>query len=224
MLEKHNYTAIYTIKEDGREFYFATDTAGGYSLPPLVYDGAVRMKAALNQVNVLGKLVLEDIITIARGHELFPEPASGQRLFRPLDETEMITRLEDFSERPDIFYSITLDFDAKTIHWEFNPATGRQPVTMPVGVLNTSFNLRQSFVSAADKSLPGIEFNEQFVRKFIEKYTKKPQNNPLKAEATKNTFNVNTRSNGTATTGRFLNQLLRPRHKWDDFIRIIVGG
>ena len=181
-----DHTALYTIRENGQEQYFFTDSAGGYSFPLLAYNGAVRMRRALNQIDSFGRVTLADMLQIARGNELFPRLTGRPYLFRLLNETEMITRMEDLS----VAYMITLDFDAKEIRWEFNPniAAGMEAVTMPVGTLNTSFNLRHSFMTEADRALSDIEFNELFVKRFIQKYTEKPQEKAPKPAPAKKHF------------------------------------
>lgn len=123
---------------------------------------------------------------IARRNELFPETAGEPYLFRSLDETEMIARMEDSSAA----YIITLDFDAKEIRCEATPnaSGGSKPIVMPMGALNNSFGLRRSFMTEADRTLPDIEFNELFVQRFILKYANKPQDEAPKPEPAKKHF------------------------------------
>jgi len=199
-----NRKALYTIRENGQEKYFATDTVGGYSFPLLVYNGVISMRRYMDQSCSFGRATLADMVIIARGNEMFPHTADGQYLFCSLDETEMITRMEEFSARPGVSYMITLDFDAKEIRWEPNPnmKTGTNPVVMPWGALNTSFGLRRSFMTEADKTMPDIEYNELFVKRFIQKYTDKPHDETPKPEPAKTHFNCKRKKQRNRNHGR----------------------
>lgn len=50
--------AIYTVIENGRESFFSSKTAGGYSYPFLAYGSAKKMANALNEADLWARSAL----------------------------------------------------------------------------------------------------------------------------------------------------------------------
>lgn len=112
--------AIYTVIENGRESYYSTNIAGGYSYPFLAYGYAVSMARTLNGSNSMGKVGVSEMIPLLKANENFPEDVRGERLFYPLPEEIFFTRESEMTQSDFTPFSITLDFDERTIGFVFN--------------------------------------------------------------------------------------------------------
>ncbi|MFQ9058709.1 MAG: hypothetical protein ACLR5P_09040 [[Eubacterium] siraeum] len=65
--------AIYTVIENGRESFFSSKTAGGYSYPFLAYGSAKKMANALNESGFMGKVSASEMFPLMRADEHFPK-------------------------------------------------------------------------------------------------------------------------------------------------------
>lgn len=73
--------AIYTVIENGRESFFSSKTAGGYSYPFLAYGSAKKMANALNESGFMGKVSASEMFPLMKADEHFPESVCGEKLF-----------------------------------------------------------------------------------------------------------------------------------------------
>lgn len=112
--------AIYTIIENGKERYFYSNIAGGYSYPFLAYGYAVSMARTLNENGSMGKVGVSEMIPLLKANENFPENVRGERLFYPLSEEIFFARESEMAQSDFTPFSITLDFDERTIGFVFN--------------------------------------------------------------------------------------------------------
>lgn len=112
--------AIYTITENGRESYYSTNIAGGYSYPFLAYGYAVSMARTLNENGSMGNVGASEMIPLLKANENFPEDVCGERLFYPLPEEIFFARESEMTQSDFTPFSITLDFDERTIGFVFN--------------------------------------------------------------------------------------------------------
>lgn len=112
--------AIYSVIENGRESYFRTNVAGGYSYPFLAYGYAVSMARTLNGSVPMGKVDVSEMIPLLKANENFPDDVRGERLFYPLSEEIFFARESEMAQSDFTPFSITLDFDERKIGFIFN--------------------------------------------------------------------------------------------------------
>lgn len=112
--------AIYTVIENGKECYFYSKIAGGYSYPFLAYGYAVSMAWMLNGSDSMGKVGASEMIPLLKANENFPEEFCGERLFYPLSEEIFFARESEMAQSDFTPFSITLDFDERKIGFVFN--------------------------------------------------------------------------------------------------------
>lgn len=65
--------AIYTVIENGRESFFSSKTAGGYSYPFLAYGSAKKMANALNESGFMGKVSASEMFPLMKADEISPK-------------------------------------------------------------------------------------------------------------------------------------------------------
>lgn len=103
--------AIYTVIEDGRESFFSSKTAGGYSYPFLAYGSAKKMANALNESGFMGKVSASEMFPLMKADEHFPESVCGEKLFFHISESVFCDRETEMSFNDFTPFKITLDFD-----------------------------------------------------------------------------------------------------------------
>ncbi len=108
-------SAIYTIREDGKEFYFYTKYAGGFSYPfeAAAYLGG--LKSALRKPRT-GKqdICVAPLLAQMKGTYYFPEALKDELLFQETTK-EIAGDLEK-----DVPFFITVDVDQYTVTFHFN--------------------------------------------------------------------------------------------------------
>ncbi len=112
--------ALYTIIENGRESYYGTNIAGGYSYPFIIFGYAERMAKVLNENDPMGTVGMSEMIPLLKANENFPENVRGERLFYPLSKIVFSEREAEMSHTDYVSFSITLDFDERKIGFVFN--------------------------------------------------------------------------------------------------------
>lgn len=128
--------AIYTVIEDGRESFFSSKTAGGYSYPFLAYGSAKKMANALNESGFMGKVSASEMLPLMKADEHFPESVCGEKLFFHISESVFCDRETEMSFNDFTPFKITLDFDERTIGFVFNqncPDLPRSKINIFIG-------------------------------------------------------------------------------------------
>lgn len=107
--------AVYIIHEDGKEFYFYTKYAGGFSYPFEAADFLVGLKTMLQKPRI-GKqdICVAPLLVQMKGTYFFPDALQDELLFK---ETTKETA-QDMAERIPFF--ITVDVDRETVAFHFN--------------------------------------------------------------------------------------------------------
>lgn len=112
-----NTNAVYVIREDGKEFFFRTEYAGGFSYPFETAGYLNSLKYALQKSNIREqKICIAPLLAQMRGTRCFPDSLNNTLLFEEITEE---TALEQ-SVLKDIPFIITLDVNLYTVAFHFN--------------------------------------------------------------------------------------------------------
>ena len=85
-----NTKAIYTVHENGKEHYFFSEHAGGFSYPFAVADFLHSLKGVLNDPMSPQKgLCAAPMLEQMKGNYLFPEEIEGKELFTAVKKEQM---------------------------------------------------------------------------------------------------------------------------------------
>ena len=85
-----NTKAIYTVHENGKEHYFFSEHAGGFSYPFAVADFLHSLKGVLNdQMSPQKGLCAAPMLKQMKGNYLFPEEIEGEELFTAVKKEQM---------------------------------------------------------------------------------------------------------------------------------------
>ena len=85
-----NTKAIYTVHENGKEHYFFSEHAGGFSYPFAVADFLHSLKGVLNDPMSPQKgLCAAPMLKQMKGNYLFPEEIEGEELFTAVKKEQM---------------------------------------------------------------------------------------------------------------------------------------
>ena len=85
-----NTKAIYTVHENGKEHYFFSEHAGGFSYPFAVADFLHSLKGVLNDPMSPQKgLCVAPMLEQMKGNYLFPEEIEGKELFTAVKKEQM---------------------------------------------------------------------------------------------------------------------------------------
>lgn len=116
-----NTTAIYTVRQHGRDTQFYSYCAGGFSYPFHVSGWLNRADFDLNRHRQEGeKLSVAALLPQLMGDGNFPEAAKGLRLFRQISDSEAAAHLGRTAESDRIPIHITLDMDREMVCFAFN--------------------------------------------------------------------------------------------------------
>ena len=86
-----NTKAIYTVHENGKEHYFFSEHAGGFSYPFAVADFLHSLKGVLNDPMSPQKgLCAAPMLEQMKGNYLFPEEIEGKELFTAVKKEQML--------------------------------------------------------------------------------------------------------------------------------------
>lgn len=107
-------SAIYIIHEDGKEFYFYTKHAGGFSYPFNVARFLRDLKCSLGKRIGQQDICVAPLLAQMKGNYYFPDALRDKLLF-----TETTKEISEGMEK-DIPFSITLDVDQYTVAFHFN--------------------------------------------------------------------------------------------------------
>lgn len=78
------------------------------------------MARTLNENDSMGKIGVSEMIPLLKANENFPEEIRGERLFYPIPEEIFFARESEMAQSDFTPFSITLDFDKRTIGFVFN--------------------------------------------------------------------------------------------------------
>ena len=111
-----NTEAIYTIHERGKEFYFFSEYAGGFSYPFATADFLNSLKYALDSAMSPQKdLCVSPLLNQMVGDYHFPEEAKDKEIFSAI-EKELVFAI---AEKNEILFSIEIDMEEDTVTFHF---------------------------------------------------------------------------------------------------------
>ena len=90
-----NSSAIYTVIDKGRESYFLSSIAGGYSYPFYIFNYADRMARVVNENYPMGEVSVSEIFPLMKANHNFPESVHGEPLFRTGPDHTAVQRINE---------------------------------------------------------------------------------------------------------------------------------
>ena len=112
-----NTNAIYLILEDGKEFYFRSEFAGGFSYPFEVAGYLNSLKYAINNIKIREQnICVAPLLTQMKGTCCFPASLNNTILFKEMTR-EKATAGNVLKEIP---FFVTLDVNEYTAAFHFN--------------------------------------------------------------------------------------------------------
>ena len=115
-----NSSAIYMVIDKGRESYFLSSIAGGYSYPFYIFNYADRMARVVNENYPMGEVSVSEIFPLMKANHNFPENVHGEPLFRTVPDHTAVQKIDEMKSSDDTAFSITLDYDERKIGFVFN--------------------------------------------------------------------------------------------------------
>lgn len=115
-----NSSAIYTVIDKGKESYFLSSIAGGYSYPFYIFNYADRMARVINENYPMGEVSVSEIFPLMKANHNFPESVHGEHLFRTVPDHTAVQRINEMKSSDDTAFCITLDYDERKIGFVFN--------------------------------------------------------------------------------------------------------
>lgn len=113
-------SAIYTVIDKGRESYFLSSIAGGYSYPFYIFNYADRMARVVNENYPMGEVSVSEIFPLMKANHNFPENVHGEPLFRAVPDHTAVQKIDEMKSSDDTAFCITLDYDERKIGFVFN--------------------------------------------------------------------------------------------------------
>ena len=147
-------TALYCTIENGRERYFTSRIAGGFSYPLIVFNTAEGLSKTMNKNSLVGMCEAADLLPIMTANEMFPETYTGVKLFSEISDSSFCQRLDRFGIDDDHSFYITLNFDRREIGYRFNAnALGfdLDDITKTVDELNILQNAEEDEMTPAGR-------------------------------------------------------------------------
>lgn len=112
-----NTNAVYLILEDGKEFYFHSEFAGGFSYPFEVAGYLNGLKCALQKAEIRKQSIcVAPLLAQMKGTCCFPDSLNDTLLFKevPKERTVVISALKA------VPFFVTLDVNKYTVAFHFN--------------------------------------------------------------------------------------------------------
>ncbi len=176
-------SAIYTVVDKGKESYFLSNIAGGYSYPFYIFNYADRMARTINDNYPMGEVSVSEVFPLMKANHNFPENVPGEKLFRPIDDNIAAQKLDEINIYDDIPFAITLDYDKREIGFVFNKNCPETELPdMEINLLSKTimsvFEHRDFHVNT---NLSESESEELFYKNALEKAAEKIQalKNPM---------------------------------------------
>ena len=111
-----NTKAIYTVHENGKEHYFFSEHAGGFSYPFAVADFLHSLKGVLNDPMSPQKgLCAAPMLKQMKGNYLFPEEIEGKELFTAVKKEQMF----QLAVKEQASFGIEMDMEQDTVSFHF---------------------------------------------------------------------------------------------------------
>lgn len=114
-----NSSTVYTVIDKGRESYFLSSIAGGYSYPFYIFNYADRMARIVNENYPMGEVSVSEIFPLMKANHNFPENVHGEPLFRAVPDHTAVQKIDEMKSSDDTAFSITLDYDKRKIGFVF---------------------------------------------------------------------------------------------------------
>lgn len=115
-----NSSAVYTVIDNGRESYFLSNIAGGYSYPFYIFNYADRMARIVNENYPMGEVSVSEIFPLMKANHNFPENVHGEHLFRTVPDHTAVQKIDEMKSSDDTAFCVTLDYDERKIGFVFN--------------------------------------------------------------------------------------------------------
>lgn len=113
-------SAVYTVIDKGRESYFLSSIAGGYSYPFYIFNYADRMARVVNENYPMGEVSVSEIFPLMKANHNFPKNVQGERLFKAVPDHTAAQKIDEMKSSDDTAFSVTLDYDERKIGFVFN--------------------------------------------------------------------------------------------------------
>ena len=113
-------SALYCTIENGRQRYFISRYAGGFSYPLIVFNTADTLSKNMNKTTLLKVCGYADLLPIMAANEMFPMSGANTTVFYEKDESDFRSKANRFGIDDDYSFLITLDFDKREIGYRFN--------------------------------------------------------------------------------------------------------
>lgn len=177
-----NTNAVYTVCEDGKEFYFHSKYAGGFSYPFEAANYLKGLKNALQRTRIGEQDVLiTPLLDQMKANFNFPEELKGEELFESISK-DALTEVKWLADTP---YFITIDVNKDTVGFHFNERFEELnelgdieiPVYKPTSKCSGGF-IRESSLARQMIEETGESFataNERIFREMIEELCREPK-------------------------------------------------
>ncbi len=169
-----NTNAVYQIYEQGREFYFYTKYAGGFSYPFEVAGYLRSLKHAIGQSKIWNQdICVAPLLTQMKGTYFFPGPLKKELLFSKI--TKKTADAEETVANTPFF--IVLDVERYTVEFHFNKRfrelSGLPDITFPCFDPKNKYSggrfLDEALARQEENgNMPFEEVNEMVFRELIE--------------------------------------------------------
>ena len=120
MPEGINTKALYTVIENGTTTYFHSYNSGGLSFPFHIYDKASSIAETIKNSGLQDTVRAKDVLPLMSTDEKFYPENKHEYIMTPLSVDLARDHFENFRKGLDFGYSITLDYDRKTVGIEIN--------------------------------------------------------------------------------------------------------
>ena len=120
MPEGINAKALYTVIENGTTTYFHSYNSGGLSFPFHIYDKAQSITETIRNSGLQDIVWAKDVLPLMSTDEKFYPENKNEYLMVPLPTDLAREHFENFRKGLDFGYSITLDYDRKTVGIDIN--------------------------------------------------------------------------------------------------------
>lgn len=166
-----NSSAVYTVIDKGRESYFLSSIAGGYSYPFYIFNYADRMARTVNDNYPMGEISVSEIFPLMKANHNFPEDVQGERLFKAVPDHIAVQKLEEMKSADDTAFGITLNYDERKIGFIFNKNCPEIKLNdMEIDMLSKSvMNVFERTDFHVDTKLSESENEELFYKNALEK-------------------------------------------------------
>lgn len=177
-----NTKAVYMVCEDGKEFYFKTNHAGGFSYPFEAADYLGGLKHAMCRSRIgEQEIFVTPLLEQMKGTYSFPEKIEGKLLFESISK-DLLTEEMVMADTP---YFITIDVNKNTVGFHFNEQCEELKELLDIEIpvyaptekcsgeyFKESSLARQMFEETGE---PFATANERIFREMIEDHCREPK-------------------------------------------------